>query len=118
LDGRNWRGVRDWGRNGDGIDYEANGAKKMSRDLPKSGEIWAHYRGTHVEIIDIAIDGVTGDKLIIYRHGESTEIYIRRIDNFLGNAIDNWGNPIYRFELVATDTNIWERYLSEFCHQN
>lgn len=72
------------------------------RDLPRTGEIYRHFKGNRYEIMSIATDTETDEKQVVYRalYGEK-EIFVRSLDMFM-SEVDRDKYPDvsqkYRFE--------------------
>ncbi len=94
----------------------------MSRELPKTGETWRHYKGQKCLVLGVLNNGnpnearypivaleiseisrIFNSQTQIY---ESTKVararFYRSLDNFMGSVECG-----YRFELVEDDESIW-----------
>ena len=76
----------------------------VSRDLPKNGEIWKHFKGNSYRIITMAENTETGELCVVYEamYGDHKN-YVRPTDMFM-SEVDHDKYPDvkqeYRFEKV------------------
>lgn len=70
----------------------------MTMQMPKPGEGWRHYKGSHMslyEIVGCGIDTESGNAVVVYRHygtqyGEEKDmLYSRPLSVFLGSTDDH-----------------------------
>ena len=79
----------------------------MERNLPRAGELYRHFKGNLYQIIGIAKDSETGDRMVVYQalYGAYTW-YVRALSEFL-SRVDKEKYPDasqkYRFELVVAE---------------
>ncbi len=69
----------------------------------KVGETYRHFKGTYHEILNIALDSESLEKMIVYNHKGTSEVWVRPEKNFLEEIInrsDNITKQKYRFEKV------------------
>jgi hypothetical protein len=94
----------------------------MQRELPKTGEIWKHYKGRECLVLGVLNNGDPKQPkypIVALEISDITESYnpetqifestktkisrfYRSLDNFMGSVECG-----YRFELVETDETIW-----------
>ncbi len=75
----------------------------MRQEKIKIGSRWKHFKGSIMEVIMIAKNTETLEKMIIYKH--NNEIWARPISSFLSkedirNRKDNITKQKYRFERI------------------
>lgn len=82
-------------------------AKSHNRRLPKRGDIYKHFKGDHITIIDLAIHTETEEPLVIYMHDGLT--VVRPLNMFL-EEVDKEKYPEekqkYRFERVIPTSDL------------
>lgn len=70
----------------------------------KTGAIYRHFKGINVEIITLALHSETQEKMVVYKHLDTGEIWVRPYDLFV-SKVDKTKYPDikqeYRFELVS-----------------
>ncbi len=69
----------------------------------KVGEIYRHFKGTYHQILNIAYDSETLEKMVVYNHKDTSEVWVRPEKNFfdeISNRSDNITKQRYRFEKV------------------
>ncbi len=76
-------------------------------DIPKSQEIYRHFKGNMYRILNIAEHTETGEKLVIYQSvDDESKIYARPLDMFM-STVDREKYPdaeqSMRFELVKDE---------------
>ena len=78
------------------------------RDLPKSGQLYRHFKGNIYRIITVAKHSETGERLVIYKRDDADEdnAYARPLEMFL-SEVDRRKYPDvrekYRFTLCSED---------------
>ncbi len=78
------------------------------RDLPKSGQLYRHFKGNIYRIITVAKHSETGERLVIYKRDDAGEdnAYARPLEMFL-SEVDRRKYPDvrekYRFTLCSED---------------
>lgn len=77
----------------------------MEREI-KVGEIYKHFKGTFHKVIAIALHSETLEKMVVYTHEDSEEVWVRPYSLF-NSFVDKKKYPEceqeYRFELVKHD---------------
>ena len=67
------------------------------------GEKYRHFKGTIVEILEIAKDSETLEDMVVYKHTDTNEIWVRPLSMFL-SKVDTKKYPDvkqeYRFEKI------------------
>ena len=70
----------------------------------KKGEKYKHFKGMVVEILEIAKDSETLEEMVVYKHTDTNEIWVRPLSMFL-SKVDKEKYPDvkqeYRFEKVV-----------------
>ena len=74
----------------------------MDREI-KEGQIYRHFKGMFVKVLCIGKDSETKEKVVIYRHLDTNEVWVRPLTMF-SSLVDIKKYPNvkqkYRFELV------------------
>lgn len=69
----------------------------------KKGEKYRHFKGMIVEILEIAKDSETLEDMVVYRHTDTNEVWVRPLSMFL-SKVDTDKYPDvkqeYRFEKI------------------
>ena len=69
----------------------------------KRGEKYRHFKGAIVEILEIAKDSETLEDMVVYRHTDTKEVWVRPLSMFL-SKVDTDKYPDvkqeYRFEKI------------------
>jgi hypothetical protein len=69
----------------------------------KKGDKYRHFKGMIVEILEIAKDSETLEDMVVYRHTDTDEIWVRPLSMFL-SKVDTEKYPDvkqeYRFEKI------------------
>lgn len=69
----------------------------------KKGEKYRHFKGMVVEILELAKDSETLEEMVVYRHTDTDEVWVRPLSMFL-SKVDREKYPDvkqeYRFEKV------------------
>lgn len=69
----------------------------------KKGEKYRHFKGMIVEILEIAKDSETLEDMVVYKHTDTNEVWVRPLSMFL-SKVDREKYPDvkqeYRFEKV------------------
>ena len=69
----------------------------------KIGGVYKHFKGHIIEVLNIGKDVDTLEDVVIYRHLETNEIWVRKLDEFV-SEVDHVKYPNvtqkYRFELL------------------
>lgn len=75
----------------------------MEYRIPKSGEIYRHFKGNLYEVIIIARDSETLEEKVVYKEFEGDAVYVRSLPMFV-SLVDKVKYPDvtqeFRFELV------------------
>ena len=70
------------------------------------GGIYRHFKGSKMLVIAIAKHSETLDKMVVYQHLDTNEIWVRPYDMFI-SKVDKEKYPNveqeYRFELIKND---------------
>ncbi len=70
----------------------------------KKGEKYRHFKGMIVEILEIAKDSETLEEMVVYRHTDTDEVWVRPLSMFL-SKVDKEKYPDvkqeYRFEKIG-----------------
>ncbi len=76
------------------------------RDLPKSGQLYRHFKGNVYRIITVSRHTETGEKLVIYKRDDQDDAYARPLDMFM-SEVDRRKYPEvkekYRFTLCTEE---------------
>ena len=71
----------------------------------KVGNIYKHFKGHIVEVLNIGRDSSTLEEVVIYKHLENGDIWVRSMKEFI-SEVDHLKYPEvkqkYRFELIKT----------------
>ena len=90
--------------------------------IPKSGEVYRHFKGTKYVIVDTAIHTETGEKLVIYRSlDEEGKTFARPLDMFISRVdTEKYPDAIqkYRFELQPDESSSLDPQLAAFLDAN
>lgn len=69
----------------------------------KKGDKYRHFKGMIVEVLELAKDSETLEEMVVYRHTDTNEIWVRPLSMFL-SKVDREKYPDveqeYRFEKV------------------
>ena len=69
----------------------------------KKGEKYRHFKGMIVEILELAKDSETLEDMVVYKHTDTNEVWVRPLSMFL-SKVDREKYPDvkqeYRFEKV------------------
>jgi hypothetical protein len=74
----------------------------MDRTI-KKGDIFKHFKGMNVEILEIAKDSETLEDVVVYKHLDTNELWVRPLKMFLSKVDKNKYPDIkqeYRFEKI------------------
>ena len=67
------------------------------------GEKYRHFKGAIVEILEIAKDSETLEDMVVYKHSDTNEVWVRPLSMFL-SKVDTRKYPDvkqeYRFEKI------------------
>ena len=78
----------------------------MEYRIPKTGDIYRHFKGNLYKIIIIARDSETLEEKVVYKSVDGDDAYVRSLSMFL-SPVDRVKYPNveqeYRFELVKTE---------------
>ena len=61
----------------------------MVRGIPKSGEIWHHFKGNDYQIINIAAHSETKELMVVYSALNDNSIWTRPLDMFMSEVDHN-----------------------------
>ena len=70
----------------------------------KKGDVFKHFKGMNVEILEIAKDSETLEDVVVYRHLGTNELWVRPLKMFLSKVDKNKYpdiNQEYRFEKIS-----------------
>lgn len=75
----------------------------MRNEVVEKNSIWQHFKGSKMEVIDIAKHSETLEEMVIYKH--DNELWVRPISSFLSDEdvskrTDNVTKQKYRFERI------------------
>ena len=69
----------------------------------KKGDVFKHFKGMNVEILEIAKDSETLEDVVVYKHLGTNELWVRPLKMFLSKVDKNKYPNIkqeYRFEKI------------------
>jgi hypothetical protein len=69
----------------------------------KKGDVFKHFKGMEVEILELAKDSETLDEMVVYKHLGTDEVWVRPLTMFLSKVDKNKYPDIkqeYRFEKI------------------
>lgn len=69
----------------------------------KKGDVFKHFKGMKVEILELAKDSETLDEMVVYKHLGTDEVWVRPLTMFLSKVDKNKYPDIkqeYRFEKI------------------
>jgi len=69
----------------------------------KIGGVYKHFKGHIIEVLNIGKDASTLEELVIYKHLETNEVWVRPLKEFVSEVDHNKYPNVsqkYRFELI------------------
>ena len=80
---------------------------KEQRNLPKSGDVFVHFKGKLYTVICLALHTETNELMVVYKRNNEDTIYVRPLNMFM-SEVDKEKYPDvkqkYRFEFVGEST--------------
>lgn len=67
------------------------------------GKTYRHFKGTYHQVLNVALDSETQERMVVYNHKEDGKIWVRPEKNFLEEIPerpDNVTGQKHRFEIV------------------
>ena len=68
------------------------------------GKTYRHFKGTYHQVLNVALDSETQERMVVYNHKEDGKIWVRPEKMFLeeipADRVDNVTGQKHRFELV------------------
>lgn len=67
------------------------------------GKTYRHFKGTYHQVLNVALDSGTQERMVVYNHKEDGKIWVRPEKDFLAEIperSDNITGQKHRFEIV------------------
>ena len=88
--------------------------------IPKSGEVYRHFKGTKYVIVDTAIHTETGEKLVIYRSlDEEGKTFARPLDMFISRVdTEKYPDAIQKYRFEKIEPHYDDKEKDEVCSES
>ena len=72
-------------------------------DHVEVGKVYRHFKGTYHQVLNIALDSETQERMVVYNHKDNGQIWVRPEKEFLEEIpkrSDNTTGQKHRFEKI------------------